>query len=320
MGIYASIDTGSNAVRLLVARTGDGVPLVRLRYERTATRLAEGLSFPVKKNGKKNLWPRNMELTMQALRRYSEIISSYSGLSGMRAVGTSALREAGNGEEFIRRVREQTGITLEAISHEEEARLSALGVTVGMDLGGDKSKKTFILDIGGGSTEWMLTEGLSLKRSGSFPIGVVKLAGIADRLGEAALEREIATFADGLNRAVFPLPPGTVFIVTGGTASTMAAIDLSFAQYEHERIHGHEIGLERLAGMFRTLSLLPLEQRRHSVPGLEPGRADLILPGLRLIIRTMEKFGLKHVISSDTGLPEGIILDLGTREKQKNWI
>ncbi|MDA8087639.1 MAG: hypothetical protein M0Z75_13155 [Nitrospiraceae bacterium] len=338
MGIFASIDTGSNAVRLLVARKGGNVPLERLRYERTVTRLAQGFFPGTGKGESKNLLPRNMELTLEALKRYSEIISSYSGLSGVRAVGTSALREAANGAEFIRLARQRTGIKIEAITHEEETRLSALGVTALLKPGGPDpaaDKKTLILDIGGGSTEWMLTEGasikntgVSLKKSGSFPVGVVKLAGLEDKEGEAALERDISVLAGGLMTALFPLPSGTVFVVTGGTASTMASIDLGLAQYEHEKVHGHEIGLERLTGMCRDLSLLSLEQRRHSVAGLEPGRADLIIPGLRLTIKIMEKFGLKSVISSDTGLPEGIILDLGNNiynglhdpESQKKWI
>ena len=181
--------------------------------------------------------------------------------------------------------------------------------------------------MGGGSTEWMLVGGLasardfSLKKSGSFPIGVVKLAVVEAERGEAALDNEISVFAGALRAAIFPLPPGTLFILTGGTASAMASIDLGIAQYEHERVHGHEMGLERLAAMHRKLSSLSLEQRRHSVPGLEPDRADLIIPGLRLTIKIMEYFGLNRVISSDTGLPEGIILDLDNpdrKEKQKN--
>ncbi len=306
MAVLASIDVGSNAVRLLVARTGGGVPLVRLRYERTATRLAEGLSA----SGR--LKPGNMELTMEAMKKYSGIISSCEGLSGMRAVGTSALREAENAGEFIRSVRQQTGINLEAITHEEEARLSALGVVSLLKKKNDND--ALILDMGGGSTEWMLTRGLgggdfSLRRSGSFPVGVVKLAGLAAKKGEAALENEISAFAGALKSAVSTLPAGTVFILTGGTASTLASIDIGLKQYDHEKVHGHEMGLGRIAAMRRTLSSLSLEQRR-SVPGLEPDRADLIIPGLRLTIKIMEYFGLNRVISSDTGLPEGIVLDL----------
>ena len=338
MRVFAAIDTGSNAVRMLVARMdGNGI-LVRLRYERTTTRLAEGFFC-------RTLQARNMERTLDALKRYSDIIfSSYGRLSGMRAVGTSALREAGNGREFIGRVFERTGIRLEAITHEEEARLSALGVTgllkpAGLlktgGLNPVRNMKALILDIGGGSTEWMLTEGQSLESSGSFPIGVVKLADLFLLAGdgEAALEREISSFGVALKTAIFSMlskqsgfmnrspgtvfPPGTAFIVTGGTASTMAAIDLGLARYEHELVHGREIGLDRLAGMCRQLNGLSLEQRK-SVPGLEPDRADLIIPGLRLIIKIMEEFGFNLVISSDTGLPEGIILDLDKRENRNS--
>ncbi len=318
--VFASIDAGSHAVRLLLARVGPDGRLVRLRYERTATRLAEGF-LSLSGAGKKSLLAPNMERTLETLKKYSEIISSWNGLSGMRAVGTSALREAANGQEFIRRVFEHTGIRLEAITHEEEARLSALGVTGGLGLEGNKNKKgkknkNFILDIGGGSTEWMLTEGRSLVRSGSFPVGVVKLAGLMEREGETVLEKHIVSFVSGLRQAVSFLPAGTVFIVTGGTASAIAAIDLGLTSYEHEKVHGRQMDRKTLERMYLRLAALSLDQRGKVVAGLEPDRADLIIPGLGLTINIMREFSFQNVISNDTGLPEGIIFDLYNRSAQ----
>ncbi|MDA8172601.1 MAG: hypothetical protein M0Z48_12325 [Nitrospiraceae bacterium] len=308
MKIFAAIDAGSNAVRMLVAALDDEIHdeihdeeiheegrLRRLRYERTTTRLAEGLAGGVGKD----LSPRSMERTLHALKRYRRMLSSYR-LSGLRAVGTSALREAANAGSFVERVLKETGIRLETITHDEEARLSAKGVMGFLDL-----PRAFILDIGGGSTEWMLTEDETLLRSGSVPVGVVKLAG----KNKDAMQGEIGAAALRLKESVWPLPAGVSFVITGGTASTGASIDLGLARYEHEKVHGHEIGFERLLEIYRLLASLPLEKRRR-VAGLEPDRADLIIPGLGLIIKIMGALGLNRVIASDTGLPEGLILEL----------
>lgn len=311
MPVYASIDAGSNAIRMLVAAMDeDGVfHFHRLQYERTTTRLAEDLA----RTG--NLSRRSMERTIDALKKYRRILEGYE-VSGIRAVGTSAVREAANAGEFTRRVFRETGIKLEAIAHEEEARLSAKGVT-GFLSSPEKNPRSFILDIGGGSTEWMITEGQTLLRSGSIPAGVVKFAGVLAGSGEAALSKMVSDTAIKLKKAVWPLPGGTGFVITGGTASTAASIDLRLEKYEHEKVHGHGMSIGRLTGIYRLLASLPLEERRR-LPGLEPERADLIIPGIGLIIEIMRGFGLNRVIASDTGLPEGLILDLLER-KRGQW-
>ncbi|MDA8387345.1 MAG: hypothetical protein M0Z58_01610, partial [Nitrospiraceae bacterium] len=265
MRVLAAIDAGSNAVRLLVAEVGlgGGGSFRRVRYERRTTRLAED----IERTG--NLSSGSMERTIAALKVYRRMLAAYP-VSGMRAVGTSALREAANGGRFIGRVLKETGIRLEAISHEEEAKLSARGVTGFLKLPG----RAFILDIGGGSTEWMIAEGAELLRSGSVPVGVVKLAGFLARRGEGGLAEQTGAAALRLKEAVWPLPAGTALVITGGTASTAASIDLGLTRYEHEKVHGHEMGLERLREIYRRLASLPPEERK-TVPGLEPDRADL---------------------------------------------
>ena len=296
MRVLAAIDAGSNAVRMLVAEVSGagGGRFHRLRYERRTTRLAED----IERTG--NLSPESMERTVFALRDYRRILASYP-VSGLRAVGTSAIREAANGGLFIGRVLEETGIRLEAISHEEESRLSAMGVTGFLDI-----SRSFILDIGGGSTEWMIAEGRKLLRSGSIPVGVVKLLELH---GEDGLRGRIEATARKLKEAVGPLPAGAVFVITGGAASTAASIDLGLARYEHEKVHGHEMDIPRLREIYRRLEPMTPDERK-TVPGLEPDRADLIVPGLGLIINIMGEFGLQRLVASDTGLPEGLVLEI----------
>ncbi|MDA8168749.1 MAG: hypothetical protein M0Z59_03505 [Nitrospiraceae bacterium] len=301
MLLLAAIDAGSNAIRMLVAGYEKG-QIKRLRYERTTTRLAAGFS-----SKGKTISPESMEDTVSAFRKYSGILSGLH-VCRMRAVGTSALREAANSGELLERVLRETGIGIDIIPEQKEAELSAKGVLRSLDL-----DRALILDIGGGSTEWTLARGKKAAGSGSFPVGVVKLAGLIKERGveegTEAAGKEAAMLARKLGEAAAPLPRGTTLVLTGGTGSTLASIDAGLARYEHEKIHGRVLPLARLKDICGFLTALSPEQRKN-VRGLEPDRADLIIPGIRLTINIMEFLAFEKVKISDTGLPEGIISEL----------
>lgn len=178
MAQYASVDVGSNAVRFLVGEvSGTGV-LSRVRFERRFTRLAEGL------HERRRLSGPAMRRALTALKLYSNIIASYNdGICAVRAVGTHALREAGNSGEFVRSVKAESGLTVEVIGTEEEAGLMALGAVSSFDVKGG----ALVLDIGGGSTEWALLAGGAggsggaggargrISGTSSVPLGVIGL-------------------------------------------------------------------------------------------------------------------------------------------------
>ncbi|MBI1810431.1 MAG: hypothetical protein HYR78_00565, partial [Nitrospirae bacterium] len=159
----ASIDIGSNTLRLLVGMI-EGQKIVRMRCGMVITRLAAGIG----ETGLLN--PDNMEKSVSVLKVFSDIISAYC-ISHIRAVGTSALREAGNSEEFMRRVLSETGINIEVISGEEEAELTARGVMFDLP----ETDSSFIIDIGGGSAEWIFCRNSYPAELGTIPTGVVKL-------------------------------------------------------------------------------------------------------------------------------------------------
>lgn len=300
----ASIDVGSNSVRLLVGEVRGGRVLPLLRG-RSVTRLAAGIERTGRLSGP------GMEATIQALKLYSAEIKS-RGATHARAVGTSALREADNAWPFLGRVASETGTKVEVISGEEEARLTARGVLASVRVGAT----ALIIDIGGGSTEWMLCEGGEVLRSGTVAVGVVKLLErhlhtdppSLDEL--RALEKEAdALCGEVLRRVGGLLRNDAVLIGTAGTATTLASIDLGLEAYDPERVHTHEIPLERLREKARLLISLPLEKRRV-LRGLEPERADLIVPGAVLLIKLLEGMGLGSLVVSDHGLLEGILLEL----------
>lgn len=300
----ASVDVGSNSVRLLVGEVRDG-RVIRQRRDRAVTRLAGGLS------GTGLLRQAGMAETLRALGRFSQVIKE-SGAGPLRAVGTSALREAENAQEFLRQVLVETGVAVEVVSGRREGELTATGVLSSM---GDMHS-SLIMDIGGGSTEWMACRGRKVLERITVPVGVVKLLERHLRSDPPSAE-ELRSLGEDIDRALSTLREKagafitgeTALIGTAGTATTLASMDLGLEHYEPDRVHMHEIPLGRLRELAAMLESLPLGQRMK-VRGLEPSRADLIIPGLRLTIKLMEEMGFPTIMVSDHGLLEGVLLEL----------
>jgi exopolyphosphatase/guanosine-5'-triphosphate,3'-diphosphate pyrophosphatase len=301
MPFYAAIDAGTNAIRMLIAgfdpekgRAG----FKRLRYERRTTRLGafECGSIP----------EGSMKAALEVFKEYCQIISGYD-FSRIIAVGTSALREAANSKDLIKDIFYETGIRVEVISPEREACLAALGVTYFLP---QLPPYSLILDTGGGSTEWALVKETALIKWGSIPVGVVKLwekiKGLPD--WEKVLQKELSSFSFTLKEGLssFSLE-GLALVATGGTASAIAMIDLASQAYEHEKIQGHRVSLQKLKEIYGFLKKLTLPERAL-VKGLPADRADLIMPGIGLTIDLMDALGFDQLVVSDTGLPEGIII------------
>ena len=303
----ASIDIGSNTLRLLVGMI-EGQKIVRMRCEMVITRLAAGIG----ETGLLN--PDNMEKSVSVLKAFSDIISVY-GISHIRAVGTSALREAKNSEEFIKTVFSETGIEIEVISGEKEADLTAKGVLFDLP----KNSSSLIIDIGGGSAEWIFCQNSFPVEMGTIPTGVVKLfdncikSDPPSKSDIASLKKELDTVLSGLKTKIGHLINSrAVFIGTAGTITTLASIDIGLESYDHEKIHRHNISLEKLYDISGRLISIPLSERKKMI-GLEPERADLIIPGILFTINIMELFGFTNILVSDDGLLEGSLIKLSER-------
>lgn len=305
--LLSSIDVGSNTIRLLIGRV-ENRKITRLRTGMVITRLAAGIGETGLLNAD------NMEKSISVLKAFSDIISAY-GISHIRAVGTSALREAGNSEEFMRRVLSETGINIEVISGEEEAELTAKGVLFDLE----KRDESFIVDIGGGSTEWIFCRNSSPAEMGTIPTGVVKLfdnhikSDPPSKDDILSLKKESDTVLSGLKTQMGHLiNSSTVFIGTAGTITTLASIDIGLESYGNEKVHRHNISLKKLYDISERLISIPLSERKKMI-GLEPERADLIIPGLLFTINIMELFGFDNILVSDDGLLEGSLIKLFER-------
>jgi len=300
----AAIDVGTNTVRLLVGESDGRGGYRPLLAAQEITRLGEGL-LPSRR-----LQPLPMQRTLAVLRRFAEAAAAH-GAGRVLALGTSALREAGNRGLFLRRVEEETGIRLRAIPGEEEARLTLRGVVGGLP---GRPGRLLLLDIGGGSTELLLAEGERARRRVSTGLGAVKLteAHLAHDPPLAAelraVRQAVAARLDRLRREELggaALPESLVG--TAGTITTLAAIDLALDPYDPARVSGHRLSRGRVEALLGELARVPLAARR-GVRGLEPARADVIVAGGLICLGCMRALGYGSLLVSDAGLREGILL------------
>lgn len=308
--LSAAIDVGSNTIRMLIATFHDN-SLSRIHTDRAITRLAQGLN----ETGK--LREENIEKSIAALKGFSHSIEKY-GVTRIKAVGTSAIRDAKNRNEFLGAAFRETGIKVEAISGIREAELTIKGVLLGFR---DNAYQSLIIDIGGGSTEWIMHTTAKQHEPllcGTVPAGVVNLLERFIKT-DPPTNIEISAMLNEVDSLFRPLKheiaeyPSAVLIGTGGTITTLASIDLNLREYDSERVHMHNISVDRLKEIRNTLLSLTFN-RRKDIAGLEAGRADLIIPGILLTIRIMEIFGFKDITVSDCGLLEGILKEMKDEE------
>jgi exopolyphosphatase/guanosine-5'-triphosphate,3'-diphosphate pyrophosphatase len=317
MSLLAALDIGSNTFRLLIGNVNKD-RIADVLYERRITRLGD----KVNQTGK--LQDQNIKDSLAALKEFSSIISSHD-VKYIKAIATSALREASNSDIFIQRVFAETGISIEVISGKKEAELTLKGILLSLPESSPLTHNPlFIIDIGGGSTEWIICRDKHPIDMGSIPVGVIKLAGDfikTDPVSETditELNKEILLNLEDMKMSIGNyIDNQTCFIGTAGTFTTIASIDLGLETYSREKIHLHRLPLSRLQDIGKKLSALTLIERKK-VKGLEPGRADLIIPGIQFTINTMAFFQFGELIISDYGLLEGVLLETLNEKNEKN--
>ena len=301
MNRAASIDIGSNTIRLLIAeKTSEGA-FRELESIRAITRLGEGM------NTEKFLRSNRMDATIEELKSFKTKLIAYEPLP-LLAVATSAVREAKNQDAFIARAK-NAGIEVSVISWEEEAQLTLDGVFWKIP---DEGKDTLTFDIGGGSTEFILSRGKNVKQSFGSSLGVVRLTerfisrSPTDPKEYSALtdflEQELATIRDQLNA----FTPERV-IGTAGTVTTLAAIDKNIFPYDPEKIHRSTITLARINEIQEDMKRKTLEERL-TLPALEKGREDLIIVGIAIVLATLKAFACSQLTVSEYSLREGLLL------------
>jgi exopolyphosphatase/guanosine-5'-triphosphate,3'-diphosphate pyrophosphatase len=299
MARYAAIDVGTNTVLLLVAdQSPAGFSPVA---ERSAiTRLGQGV------DASRRLLPEAMERTLDALGKFAAEANSL-GAQGLVVSATSAARDAQNGADFLAAAKQRTGVEVEILSGEEEARLSYLAVAT--DFGAEAAERELIaLDIGGGSTEFIFGSGHSVRFHTSINIGSVRLTERCVR-ADPPSEDDMARLGAELNSALARVPrpgPGALVVGVAGTVTSLYAVANAISPYDATRVHGGWLSREVLGQTRVRLASVPLATRR-TIPGLQPARADVILAGAVLLEHALDHLSAAGARVSDRGLRWGLL-------------
>jgi exopolyphosphatase/guanosine-5'-triphosphate,3'-diphosphate pyrophosphatase len=301
----ATIDLGSNTVRYLLVDVDEGADWRAVDQDQRVTRLGQGLAAAGR------LGQAPMARTAAAVVEYAARARRL-GATDIRVVATSAVREAANGRAFAADLERASGVGVRIVGGEDEARLTVRGVLAGLR---GLATPLLVFDIGGGSTEFVLWRDGGVVAATSLRLGVVPLAerhpfpGRVDAGRYRELEHEIrGQLARELPPVIAGAALGTL-VGTAGTVTTLAALDLGLGAYDPARVQGHRLTRAAVAAQLARLSALTVEGRA-ALPCLEPGRADLMIPGVAIVVATMECLRTDALVVSDWSLREGIVTEL----------
>ena len=337
-GPIAAVDCGTNSTRLLVTASAGGADLADIDRRQTVTGLGRGV------DASGRLDPAAVEETLACLRAYRSAMDRHR-VERVRAVATSAARDAANRAEFLEAAGEAIGAPVELLTPAAEAALSFRGATAGLDPAGGP---WLVLDIGGGSTELAFGLGSSPGPVAHGPGGSGPVAhGLGDpgpaatspggpapdpqwhsaevgcvRLTEryvhhdpprpeelAACLQVTELHLDDAARAMPGISAGCELVATGGTATAAAAVELGLAAYDRDRVHRFELTRAAAEDVFRTLATESAADRAAN-PGLHPDRAGVIVAGLCILVKVMRYFDFDRCLVSEADILDGLVLSL----------
>ncbi|MEX0676552.1 MAG: Ppx/GppA phosphatase family protein [Pirellulales bacterium] len=305
----AAIDIGTNSIRLIVAEPLRGGNYRILDEEKESTRLGEHLG----KTGR--LDPAAIEKSLSALRRMKKIAEGFQ-TTELKTIATCAVREAANGEEFCRRVRDELGLEIEVIGPEREALLAFASVQRAFDLSG---KHLAVVDIGGGSTEIVLAFGNLVETVYTTQLGAVRLS---EAFPNTASNEGFGELLDAIDRQLRRHTRHLVSVPhllfgSGGTFTSLAAMTMAAKGHDGMPIRGYQVSRADVRHLLERLRKMPLKLRA-GVPGLSPDRADIIVAGLAIIDRTMDRFEVNSVQIHNRGVRDGLLLSMIERSLGAN--
>ena len=296
----AVVDIGSNSTRLMVAEVEQGRVTEELERRSTVTRLGDGVDA----NGE--LQPEAMDRVYATLDAYQQAIEQRAAETRI-AVLTSAVRDAGNGQEFADQVTERYGLEAHILTGDEEAELTFLGAMSERDP--YDGIPTVVIDVGGGSTEIVIGEGHEAAFHVSNQAGVVRQTERhlhTDPPTESELDELRADVHEILEHGVPPDRRKAVQRAIGvaGTATSLGAIAQHLEPYDPEQVHGYRIPRQQCEEILDELAPIPLERRRQ-VPGLHPDRAPTIVAGVIILLEALRLFGLDQLEISEHDILRG---------------
>ncbi len=305
----AGIDIGTLTCRFLIADVNLPHELKEIDADRRILRLGEGV------DEHQRLSEDAINRVVETLKEWSEKTRAYS-IEGIVVAATSAVRESTNRQEFLTRVKQETGWDVEVLTGEEEARRTLLGIRFGLP----ETMGDFLgLDIGGGSTECILARKEQSPQLISLDLGVVRLLERvfhhdpptaqdlqnAEAFIDEQLAKVVGTFGEMRNIAL---------VGTAGTVTTLAVMAQGLKQYDRDRVHNYVLTFSTVKSLEDDI-ISKTASERLGLSGIEPGREFVIAAGTIILSRIMETLGFETCLVSDYGLREGILVDLALKQK-----
>ena len=299
----AAIDMGTNSTKMTVADVSAAGLLSVVSEQSDVTRLGEGV------DKSHRLSDAAMARTLDTIRRFADAAKA-AGAEVVLGAGTSALRDAANGLDFVRRVREVSGVDVEIITGDREAQLAYAAVRSDASLSIPEAASLLVFDIGGGSTELILGDANGAGRYKSLDIGAVRLFERflpSDPPAPFELEQARKFAVDAF--ATFPQPDAPPLLAgIGGTVLNIAAVTQGITEPDSEALHGASLSASEVAAALSRFSSIPLAERR-TIPGLEPKRADVIVAGALILDTLLTYFHADQFLLSARGLRYGLLAD-----------
>ncbi|MGQ9688708.1 MAG: Ppx/GppA phosphatase family protein [Desulfobaccales bacterium] len=306
----AAVDIGSLTVRLAVAEVTEPGKFRVLSHRREITALGQGVG----PSG--DLSPAAQERTLKALEGFAQEIKAQGPNKG-QAVATQAVRQAENGQAFLHTAGNLLNLPVRLLTPQEEARLTLSGVLSALDSKYREAGPLLVFDVGGGSSEFILLRPGQEPVFAGLPLGVLSVIQ-ARPLGDPPqpgrvddLKREVRRaiqdfYQHSLRRFLDKTP---LLVGTAGAVTTLAAMAQEMTVYDPARVNNYILTRNLVGQMAELLTLLP-ENKRALLPGLEPAKAGVIVPGILIIQAILAIVGQDHIITVDAGLLEGVLTEL----------
>lgn len=301
---FAAIDMGTNTLRLLIAEHASSANFKTVYTENRITRLGEGFAT------QKRIRPAAITRTLSALKHFKAILRREAAESTL-VFGTSAVREAENKDAFVETVREETGFNIEVLSGEAEARYALTGAHLIFKDRENGDLPLALIDIGGGSTELIVSEDDKPPVLMSLALGAVTLT---EKFlhADPPTPVQIRALQDEVDRRLRPaaayFPKRGVLVGTAGTVTTLAAIEQRLTRYDPEKINRYCLKKDVIRRWLKLFSEKPVAAWQN-LAGLEKGRETILCAGVLILCCVMDILGYDELQVSDYGLREGILMD-----------
>ncbi len=299
---YATIDMGTNTLRLLIAQKRDGCSFDFLYQQSKIVRIGEGF-------GKEKIIKESaLKRTLSLLEKYRTIIKKYDVKKTFIAA-TSAIREAKNKDWFLDKLKEK-GFSIEIITPKQEASLTHTGIVYALRET-IKDKRWLAFDLGGGSTEFMFSKGERLTNSFSIPLGGVKLFEMFvenDPPTDKELELASEYFKKQLSKHIGDFEEFDFIVGNAGTVTSLAAIDMSLQTYSFKKTENYKLNVDNIEKILKKLISLDAKQRLEQYKILEKGREDVIVIGAKIVLTILNFFKKSYIITTNGSLREGLLI------------